>query len=1149
MRGGVILFRGTGAAACRYLESDRSRADEYYLEAGTALAEFSVVDGTGTVVGEHVLAPEAYRAWVDWVDPLTGEPRGRPRLAGNVRQGSPRFAEMVVNTPKSLSIAAALHPDVSEALDGAQRDAVAQIRSWLGQHSVTRVGPRGAQEVVPVERLETVAVSHKTSRAGDPHRHVHLQIGTRVWAGAAWRGLDTAALFRQQGTIRALGTAVVAAHPRLAAVLDRHGLSLDPVTGEVAELVAFNGVLSKRAEQVTRNLAVFEAQWQAAHPGQDPGPVVSARLQAQAWDHERPHKKPARLGSEAGWRRELDEAGYSADLPRVPVPTSVSLDDVSVLRVAARALDRCAADASTWTVHDIQRHVSEILTETGVRAHSSELAELITMTTRLAADDCLSVLPPGTALPEHVAHLTTVHVIAVETQLRDLLAVRAAEPSGGAPDVRRLASGCGLDDEQEAAAAAVASQDALVVVEGAAGAGKTTMLGAAIQIATAQGRATRVLTPTKKAADVAALELGVPTDSVAKLVHAHGWRWDTDGVWTRLRAGQVDPDTGTVYPGPPAAARLRVGERIVVDEAGMLDQDTALALLTLADEARTTVALVGDRAQLPAVGRGGVLDMAVQLSARTFDLTGVHRFADPQYADLTVQLRSGENPGLLFDQLRALDLITLHASPEDLHTTIGESARDGDAITTATNEEARTLNTRLRQVRVQRGQVDDTHTTTGADGLPIGAGDTIQTRHNDAALAVANRQTWTVQHLTDTGDLWVQEAGTRRAHRRSVRLPAGYVAAHTHLAYATTAYGAQGATTLQAHTVLSDGLDAAGLYVGMTRGQHRNTLHVVASDLDDARDQFVAALARDRADRGLDAATSAARDAVDGLVPDGPVAVVNAERARLREQIQTAEREATRLELALAARARQAAERAFEHDQQTRIVTASDAHVATVRALVAAPLIEQATTDGTSYLNAQQRMWQANRDLNSAHRFGRRAATRTARDAEDEYRTVEEAVRRGWGDIPYLTTSLPAWAKAVAEQQAETDPRLIEAQQAAEQAHQELRQLTRRHRDARAAHWDSTDVAQEPPNIVRAHVAEWRNHANEARRDLAEIEALPVVDAAELIGERTRQALGNAPSGEPSATTTPTRRADPEHWSPPSAPQQRHPARDFGPRL
>ena len=189
MKGGVILFRGSGADARRYLESDRSRADEYYLRVGVAVAEFSVVDGEGEVVGEGALTPDQYAEWVDWVNPFTGESMGTPRLPGEGRRGSPRFAEMVVNTPKSLSIAAALHPDVSEALDAAQKDAMGEIRRWLGQHSVTRVGPRGWQEVVPVEQLETVSVVHKTSRAGDPHRHIHFQIVTRVWRrerGEVW---------------------------------------------------------------------------------------------------------------------------------------------------------------------------------------------------------------------------------------------------------------------------------------------------------------------------------------------------------------------------------------------------------------------------------------------------------------------------------------------------------------------------------------------------------------------------------------------------------------------------------------------------------------------------------------------------------------------------------------------------------------------------------------------------------------------------------------------------------------------------------------------------------------------------------------------------------------------------------------------------
>src|SRR5699024_6517944 len=151
--------------------------------------------------------------------------------------------------------------------------------------------------------------------------------------------------------------------------------------------------------------------------------------------------------------------------------------------------------------------------------------------------------------------------------------------------------------------------------------------------------------PTLRAAQVAHDELSIPATSVAALVHAHGWRWNDDGVWTRLAPGDTEPTTGRSYSGVPEASRLRPGERVIVDEAGMLDQDTAIALLTVCAEAGATVALVGDRAQLAAVGRGGVLDMAAQLRVRTFDMAEVHRFTDPEYADLTLRMRDGNQPG------------------------------------------------------------------------------------------------------------------------------------------------------------------------------------------------------------------------------------------------------------------------------------------------------------------------------------------------------------------------------------------------------------------------------------------------------------------------------------------------------------------------
>ena len=91
-----------------------------------------------------------------------------------------RFVEVTVNGPKSWSIAAAIHPDISAAYDKAQERAAEQIIGWLAQHATTRIGPRGGQVQVPVAGIEAVTVRHYTSRAGDPHRHLHLQVNARV---------------------------------------------------------------------------------------------------------------------------------------------------------------------------------------------------------------------------------------------------------------------------------------------------------------------------------------------------------------------------------------------------------------------------------------------------------------------------------------------------------------------------------------------------------------------------------------------------------------------------------------------------------------------------------------------------------------------------------------------------------------------------------------------------------------------------------------------------------------------------------------------------------------------------------------------------------------------------------------------------------
>ena len=175
------VYVGSPAAARAYLEADRGRADDYYLAEGTKFARrFGVRDGR--VRELSALAGDGYEAWVAGRDPSTGEPRGRVRTDGR----AVRFVEVVVNGPKSWSLAAALHREIAEAYDAAQDRAAAQIIGWLAAHATTRVGPRGGQVQVPVEVLEAVTVRHYISRAGDPHRHLHLQIGARVFAAGRW---------------------------------------------------------------------------------------------------------------------------------------------------------------------------------------------------------------------------------------------------------------------------------------------------------------------------------------------------------------------------------------------------------------------------------------------------------------------------------------------------------------------------------------------------------------------------------------------------------------------------------------------------------------------------------------------------------------------------------------------------------------------------------------------------------------------------------------------------------------------------------------------------------------------------------------------------------------------------------------------------
>jgi exodeoxyribonuclease V alpha subunit len=845
VHGGLKFYRGAAKAARAYVERDRSRADDYYLGEGTGVAERLVATPDG-VEQAGPMNGETYEQWVAGVDVDTGQKKGRVRADANAL----RFVEVTVNGPKTWSLAAALHPDISAALDVAQDRAAAEIVGWVAQHATTRVGPRGRQVQVPVEKIEAAVIRHYTSRAGDPHRLLHLQINARVWAAGAWRGLHSVGVRDMIEAINGIGHAAVATDPEFRAALAARGFTLDPETGEIEQLAPYVGAFSARTGQIHRNIDRYEAEWRREHPGEEPGPRLREMWDRRAWADARPDKVVPTDGAElvARWNDELRALGYrDPAAPAVLESTQVGWIDRD--GAADWIISQLGAKRSAWNPADIRGRVEVLMAQANLVAEPAARVELAEDVTARAAARCVRLLA-SPDVPEHVRSLTSQQVMEVEADLIGHLARRAEQPA------RRVRlQGRGLtrvDPTQAAVVGTLAGDGQLVVVEGAAGAGKTTALRSAQTVLARQGHRLVVVTPTLKAAEVAAAETGADGHSAAWLIHQHGWRWDDDGHWARR------PDTT-----PGAAARLRPGDLLLVDEAGMLDQDTARALLTIADEAGARIALVGDRHQLPAVGRGGVLDHALAWAHPTAVVTleKVHRFTDPDYAALSLHMRTGDDPGAVFEALHRRGSIVIHPSDSERTAALAEAGAAGDLVVADTREQVASLNAAIRD---QRRAGPATGNSTDADpslvtarGERVGLGDRVATCRNDPDLGVANRQNWTVARIGEDGHLILRGRGRDR------EIPAEYATRFVELAYATTVHGAQGETVEAAHVALGDTTGAAAAYVAMTRGRESNTAHLVAETLEDARKQWVDVFSRDRADLGPAHARQLAIDAID----------------------------------------------------------------------------------------------------------------------------------------------------------------------------------------------------------------------------------------------------------------------------------------------
>lgn len=900
----------------------------YGAARSAGVIRFTVAAG---VITTDTLDETQLRRWVDGRDPETDERRGRDLSSPD----ADLILDGTINAPKSYSIAALINPDLAdefEALQDRLRDRI--ITTWQRELNARRGAGGSIRE--SLHRVEVVELQHRRSRALDPHIHRHLWLNVKVQGeDGKWSNIDSRVAMKLHTVINAEGEFAARTDPQWLRALARHGFNVD-ADGEIAELAHTVRPLSRRSTQIESNRAMLLAAWRGEHPGQEPSPDQLHRIDRLAWAKARPNK-PGEV-DETSWEQliagELVAIDSALLHPRGAVLLrSLPVEDLDLCLLAARAIveadARSASCGGRFSLFDVRAGAIRAVAASGIVTARADVQEVIDEVIDQALALTVDLLAEEAERPAHVkgfmASATAVLKVELAGRFDALARAGAAVDSSAIVRVAAevLRDDVLLDERQVAAAAAIAGTDRLVSVTGPAGAGKTTILRVAKAAIGRRGHRMLVVAPTKKAASVAGREIGTSASSLHALLADHGVRWGRDDagaeVWTRLSGGEADPTTGFVFEGPRRFP-LAAGDRVVVDEAGMVDLHTANALATIAAETGAGIAMVGDHLQARPVGHSGAMASMTRRATAVVELTAVHRFRDPNYAALTLRMREPASKDAALTVAAELDdrglihRVSDHVGARDVMVEAYFRWTAGHhrvALVTSTNEEADAINEAIQQRRVDHGQLNEARIAVGQGEQRLLEGDVVQTRRNDRNADVENRALWTIHGITPRGVELVSltDSGDLRTVTHE------YAANHVHLAYASTVHGIQGETTDA--SIVGPRVDASGLYVGMTRGRAHNEAIAIARTDGAARDQIADSMMRGIPEVSMEDSVRAARTEL-GTAARPAESEVGSELRQLNEWLQASRRTLLSLDSQVAAR------EAGSHSRAAAVVPGED---------------------------------------------------------------------------------------------------------------------------------------------------------------------------------------------------------------------------------
>jgi conjugative relaxase-like TrwC/TraI family protein len=742
---------------------------------------------TSAVLRQH---PPRKQITVERIDAATGERRLEEKTLAPVAG-----YDLVFSPPKTVSVLHALGSDeVRHAVNQAHLAAWQAALAYLEERAcVTRKGKNGRLR----ERgsgFVAAAYQHRTSRAQDPHLHTHVIVANMARSpDGEWRALDGEPILKQY---RLAAGYLYQAQLRFELTSSLGVEWREPVNGmaEIAGVpeAALRAFSQRRAQVLDylerRGSTGFYAAKVAALETRDrKQPVDLPRMrrewQARAAEHGLGQRQLKRLLGRT-IPRELDERELAAASARFAGPEGLT------------------GTRSTFSGTDAVMAWAQAQTRGAPAERVLSLVERF-----LGRED---VTPVAAASVGRPAAFSTGELLRYERAALQIAqhGQRLRIPIVSEAIIEQVAEERGptLSAEQLAMLhAAASSPERVVCVVGHAGSGKTTALAALADAYEREGYTVVGAAPSGVAAANLAAETGIPSGTLHRLL-----------AEARHRGGL------------PRRCLL------VIDEAAMADTRTLTRVLSQLDHADGKAVLVGDPAQLPAVGPGGLFAAIVARNG-AIELNDNHRQRDQLERRALALLRDGRSRDYLAHAAHQGRLTVADSRTEAKAQLVADwwqAARNdlvGSAMIAYRRADVTELNTVARILLDHDSGLGRERLRLG-NGTELAAGDRILCTRNDHALAIANGERGTVTAVhPDRRAIEVELDG-----RRPLTLPARYLdAGHVAHAYAFTGHKTQG-LTLEHAFVLSDDRRALGEwgYVALSRARGHTRLYTSANELE-----------------------------------------------------------------------------------------------------------------------------------------------------------------------------------------------------------------------------------------------------------------------------------------------------------------------------